>query len=576
VHGLPLKHLPAILVPVALAWVLAPQGAIASASAAVATVAAVAALCLVGGECWRVWAGPRVWLLALLAWAVVDAVIRPVAGWDAMRVLAAGLVAIGLVGVTAAPRTATWGRLAAVTAGTGAGTWLLAERMLHAGRPGGPFGNPNPAATLALVALALAPFLRAPAVGRAAVLAVTVGGIVASGSRAALAGVVAVAVAWGLTRRGVGWMRAVVAVLVIAGGLGLGVRLATDRDPLRYERVRIWAVALRVAAAEVPFGTGPTGFADAAVSHNFPRNGEFARFARLPDLAESDYLQLAATLGLPGVVLALGLVGSVVRRLPLTDARGWGAMAAVAVTSAVNSQFMLPGVTWTVALALGSALPRARPRHNASPRWAGVVAAVALAVAVGAVLTLPDWGVGRQPSRLVDRAQATVRDGPHDDGTLADAEALTWMACSSRPRYGRGWRVLGDIRLRRAVLRHDAELADAAADAFARARRVNPLDAWAALGEGQARRVLGDDRGAWRALNAAVQLEPNFVSAWLERAVLHLAEGEMGAARNALGRAEAALKRAPRTTFVSTYEYALAWADPGSLERLRSATGEAR
>jgi tetratricopeptide (TPR) repeat protein len=229
-----------------------------------------------------------------------------------------------------------------------------------------------------------------------------------------------------------------------------------------------------------------------------------------------------------------------------------------------------------VALALGSVLPRARPRHNASPRWAGVVVAIALAVAVGAVLTLPDWGVGRQPSRLVDRAQATVRDGPHDDGTLADAEALTWMACSSRPRYGRGWRVLGDIRLRRAVLRHDAELADAAADAFVRARRVNPLDAWAALGEGQARRVLGDDRGAWRALSAAVQLEPNFVSAWLERAVLHLAEGEMGAARNALGRAEAALKRAPRTTFVSTYEYALAWADPGILERLRSATGEAR
>src|SRR3989304_648807 len=61
-----------------------------------------------------------------------------------------------------APRGGGGGRLAAVAAGTSAAAWLIPERLLHAGRPPGPFGNPNLAATPALLALALAPRLRAP------------------------------------------------------------------------------------------------------------------------------------------------------------------------------------------------------------------------------------------------------------------------------------------------------------------------------------------------------------------------------------------------------------------------------
>ncbi len=136
-------------------------------------------------------------------------------------------------------------------------------------------------------------------------MAVAAAGVVASGSRAALVGVVAVAATWALARRGGRRTRLAAALLVALAVAGFSVRLATDRDPLRYERVRIWAVAVRVAAAEFPLGCGPSGYADAAMAHNFPREGEFARFARLPDVAESDLLQLAATLGLPGVILLL-------------------------------------------------------------------------------------------------------------------------------------------------------------------------------------------------------------------------------------------------------------------------------
>jgi hypothetical protein len=572
---LPLKRLPALFVPCALAWVLAPHAVEPLPWVSVATIALVAGFCLARAGGCTAWAGPRTWLVGLLAWAALDAALRPVAVSDAARLLAAGVVALGLLVVTGAPRMAAWGRLAVVAAGTSAAVWLIVERLLHAGRPSGPFGNPNLAATPALLALALAPLLRAPVMVRGVLMVVAAGGVVASGSRAALVGIVAVAVTWVLARRSDRRIRLAAAFLVMLAAAGFSVRLATDRDPLRYERVRIWAVALRVAASEFPLGCGPSGYADAAVAHNFPREGEFARFARLPDLAESDLLQLTAALGLPGTVLLVGLVWSVARRLHRRDARVWGVLAAAGATSAFNSQLMVPTVAWTLALAVGSVLPRVRSRTERAPRWATAASVLALAVATGAVLALPEFGAGYAPERLVERAEAGLRTRPDDSSTLAYAEALAWQACAARPRYGRGWRVLGNVRLRRAALCGEADVAEAAAEAFGRARQVNPVDAWAAVGEGQALRMIGDTRGAWQALNAAVALEPNCVPAWIDRAVLSLAQGELGSARNALRRAEAALARSRGATFVSAYERALASADAVTLDRLRSATGEA-
>jgi hypothetical protein len=62
----------------------------------------------------------------------------------------------------------------------------------------------------------------------------------------------------------------------------------------------------------------------------------------------------------------------------------------------------------------------------------------------------------------------------------------------------------------------------------------------------------------------------------LERAVLHLAAGELGPAREALRRVEAAQAVARGAAFVSAYEVALAYADTVTLEQLRAATGEVR
>ena len=570
-----LKDLPALLVPTAAAWVLAARGAVLPPAVLVLS-AGVAALALLAGRRVVVGAGtPAAWGAALLAWTAADAAVRPVAAFGATRVVAAGAVALALFLAAAAPRTVAWGRIAVVSAGACAAVWMTVERALHATRPAGPFGNPDQAATLVLVGVATAPLLGAPPLLRGLLVVAGAAGVVASGSRGALLGLVAVAAVWGMVARRRRALLAAAAVVAAAGALGLALRLATDRDPLRYERIRIWGVALRVAAAEFPLGCGPGGYPDAAIAHNFPRDGEFARFARIPDLAESDFLQAAASLGAPGIVLLVGFAVAAARRLGGRGAGTWGVAAAVIVTSAVNSQAMVMPVLWTCALALGSVQRRPHGRR-ATPPAAALAAAVGVTAAVAAaVLALPDWGMGPNPETVVERAQAAFRSGPGDDA-LADAQARVELACAARPRFGRAWRLLGNIRLRRATLRNEAALAESAAEAFARARGVNPLDVWAALGEASARTSLGDRPAAIRALAAAVRLEPNCGPAWLQLAGVRLSQGEIELARQALRRAEDAERRGRGAAFVTGYEREMAHLDPATVTRLRTALGEAR
>jgi hypothetical protein len=323
--------------------------------------------------------------------------------------------------------------------------------------------------------------------------------------------------------------------------------------------------------AELPLGSGPAGYTDAVLAHNFPRDGELARYARLPVLAESDALQALAALGVVGTLLAAGLAASVAgaaRRAPAA----WGPIAALAVTSAVHTQLPLPAVAWSAALAVAGTLPRARGRRlRVSPAAAlagAAVAAPALALALGA---LPAGRVTAE-GLAAPAARALARGGAGET-TLADAEAGAWTACARRPRWAAGWVALGAVRLERAVAGNDGALAAAAADAFAAGRAANPTDVWAALGEARARRTIGDSAAAARALEAAVRLEPHCAPAWLEIALARVEEGELATARQALSRVETALAAARLRPPESDYERALVQIDHRSLDRLRVRCG---
>jgi tetratricopeptide (TPR) repeat protein len=555
------------------AWVAGAEGVIEAPWSVIITVVVAAGLALPALRR-RKLPAPQAWLAGLLAWAALDAVLRPVASFDAARLVAMGVTALLLAGAGSTPRGAAWGRAAVVVAGLGAAAWLVVERALSAERPGGPFSNPNLGATVALLALAMVPFVPVARGLRAAGGCLAAAGIVASGSRAALLGACTLAVIWGLAGRTRRW-RVLGAALALVGVGGLTLRLLVDRDPLRFERLRIWGVAAKTIAAELPLGCGPGGYADAAAPHNFPLEG-YARYARTPDLAESDLLEALATLGLPGAVLLLGLIASVASRLPRRDGRGWGVVGALAVTSAFSTQLIVPVVAWPAALALAAVLPRGRPRARVLAWPLGVCVGTAVVVAATAVLALSNWGVGEAPARAVERAMSLFRSSGTSDTRMADAEALLVHACSARSRYGRAWRCLGTVRLQRAVLRRDRELAASAARAFSHARRLSGIDAWAAYGEGEALGLAGDLAGAEKALEGAVTLEPNFVGAWLRIGRLRLDQGRVAAARDALAHAETARRRARGADFVSDYERSLASVDRVALRQLRLALGVSR
>jgi len=514
------------------------------------------------------------WLLALVAWAAFAAAVRPVARAEAAWLVAVGGVALLLGVVVATPAGAVWSRLTVLGLAAASATWMLVERLLAPGRPGGPVDDPNRAATVIALGLALLPELRAPAWARAVLAALLASGVAVSGSRAALVAVLA-ALAWRAVAASSVQLRRFALAVALAAAAALALRVALDRDPLRFERLRIWGVAARTAAAAFPLGTGPGGYRDAAVGHNFPRAGEFARYHRVPSLAENDALQLLATLGAPGCVAAAGLLAVAVRRGRRRRELG-GVLAVLLVTSAFHSQLWVPLVAWASVLAMGAAWGR-EPASRWRPERAAVAAAVPLVAAVlAAALAWPRGGLLADDWTRARRAGPALSARSPDPVELAGAEADAWLAATAAPAHPEAWRRVGDLRLQRAVSSADALLAERAWEAYDRARELNPLDVWALFGRGRAAAAIGRGEEARASLRAAVTVEPNCVPAWLELSRVELELGEVAAAWGSLRRAEAALDEARGASAVSAYERALAAPDPVLLARLRAALGEPR
>lgn len=559
----------------AAVWVGGADGVKLRPWAFAATAGALAAALAVRAR----WGGlaadsPRAALGALVAWYAIRAVAAPAAPATAAALVATGAVAWGLAALVAGRRVRDWAAGAVAGVGASSGILLAVGRLVEGVRSDGLLGNPNLSATMALLGLASTPRVRLPAVVRWALGTASALGVLASGSRAALLGLAAVAASWLLAGSPRRWVRPAAAAALVCGLGALVARVAIDRDPLRWERVRIWGVALAVARAHLPWGTGPGGYADAAIARNFPHPDRPARYGLVPDLAESDLLQLAASGGVPGLAIAAWLALALGRRAAAAGPNAWGCLAAIGVTSAFHTQLPVPVVAWTATLAVAAAVPTGR-------RWrtragAAVLAAVAVPVATVAAVALarPPWWLGGSPENLVAAARSLATAGPPSDPRLADAEAAAAQAVALRPRWAEAWRVLGGVRAARASRRADAGLWAAACDAFARARTCNPLDALAAFEQGRAWRALGEADRARGALHAAVALEPNLVGAWLELGLLDLEQGRLAAARAALERALSA--RAARPAEPSAYERALSSFDPTALTRLAGALPEVR
>ena len=544
-----------------------------AAGVALAPWAAAVVGVLVGGvAAWTAVRGVRrdpalLALGGLVGWAVILAALRPVDPGPAAWTVAGGMAAWVTAAAAQRPRAqrgALWG---VALAGVAAAVHLAVERLVEGGRPGGPLEQPVLAATVAVLALAVLPALRLPTAAAAVAGAVLLAGIAASGSRAGMLAVVALAAVW--TRRwGAPTVRRAAAGVAVIGLIGLSIRVATDPDPLRWERVRIWQVAARTALAEAPWGAGPGGFADAALPHNFPRVGELARWYREPSLAESDVLQLAAVLGIPG--LGLGATLALLLLARATPA-GLGVLAALAVTSAVNTQLPVPAVA--VAAALAVAGTQRRPRRVRlwrCTRPQAVAVGALVAVVTGLALSWPRPGLLPDAETL---AAEVRRLAPRDP------RAALVQACEvvrRRPRWGEGRRLWASLYLAQGVKRREAALVERAAQEYAAARAANPTDAFAAFGEAECARLLGEPQRAHRLAQEAVRLEPHFARAWVLLAALELAQGQLDGACQALERAEKARRAGDGVVMISAYEVELVRWDPARATLVASACGGSR
>jgi O-antigen ligase len=328
----------AALVPVAVA-VFAEGGYSAGARIAFGVLALCGAVVASGwraGEQRRVWREPVV--LVLLALAALGALSALWTLGPVDRTLRWALVCAGYAGVVVAAAAVARrrggvellaGALAAMAIGAGlAGliAWLLhappyAEQLSGSWRPGGPFEYPP---ALALLEVSALPALLAAVTSRkrllvwagAIGLAVAAGVLALAASRISLAMAVAVVGLWAARRhRGAPPRRdalpAVLAAALLAGSFAFG----TAGDFL-HGRADTWGAAVETFADRPLAGAGADAFLAGSIQHQAPQTTVFAH--NLP-------LELAAELGIAGLLLALALYAATARAL-------WRARATRAAT----------------------------------------------------------------------------------------------------------------------------------------------------------------------------------------------------------------------------------------------------
>lgn len=457
------------------------------------------------------------------------------------------------------------------------GVWAIAEVLgweplqLTGGgtRPGGPLGSSAYLGAAALLAGGVAlgeasdpegARWRPLAAGCAALGGVA---LIASGARAAwlgagiAAGSVAIARRIRFRRTHAAVLLAIVAVALATGVAGRVTSVASDDRGGARGRLDEWRVATRVIADRPWIGTGPEGYriafgasVDDAYEQEHGRNP-------LPDRAHSAPLDIAATLGVPGLVLLLALLMAIapaVRRAMHGSPTEVGVGAAV-VGYGAQTLFLFPlaELDPTAWLLAGTCLVSAAPvLRRASVAWAPALAAVALAV-IGAAGVLADRrardgdalaAVRVRPDIAAYRlAAAADEESVGSSAALDRAIAMADAALRSHPRdpvvRAERTRLLLSRAKRTGTPRHVHVARRALEDAVA----DDPRNAQLLLRLGVARSLDADDAGAEQAWRAAERLAPRSAAASLDLALLHARAGRLAEARAAVGRA---LERDPR------------------------------
>lgn len=514
--------------------------------------------------------GALTWVLCLGAFASGQLLARRGAGF----VVAATVLSVGFAGLWATAEVLGWRPFALAGAGErpvatlGSSAYLGAAMVLLA-----------PLATgLALDRTRPARYRQAAAVSAA------LGGValVASGARAAWVGALVAAAAVLVTRRPplrstgpwpVAGAVAVVAVALLTGVAGRVPDALSEGTGGVGGRLDEWRVATEVASAHPLTGVGPEGYRIAFGTHVDDAYEIDHGRDPLPDRAHSAVLDVAATVGLPGLAVYLLLLGSVGRFVlrALREGPPWLAGLAAGLVGYVGqSLFLFPlaeldPLAWMLAglvvaaVAVPAELRTVRPAR-VMPAAAGSLAVVAL-VAGGL-----DVAADRRARQSL-LALTSASPAPATPASELRPDALRYHLVDARVHEATGTlaglgAAIDDleaaldispldpvVRSQRArLLLERARATDEASD-LRTARAVlerladdDPRNAGVLLRLGLARSLAGEDAGAETAWLAAERLAPASAAASINLAVAYARQDRRD---EAVAAAERALARDP-------------------------------
>ncbi len=500
-------------------------------------------------------------------------------------------------------------------------------------RPTGTFYNPNFLAAFLAAAVILTfgklvaspgPLRRRP-VGTVLTLGALVvmgGGLLLTGSRG---GVLALSIGL-LVLSG----RKFLLYLAGAGGVLLGLVSIpnpwTERitslaqvDVYAYSRIAIWKSALSMMGDHPWFGVGLGQYKDFSPRYAFPVDAHWARYSRVAEAAHSEYLQVGAELGLPGLLVVLAILFAAVvcvlgsmRRGP-ADQRGttvalFSALAALLVHASVDFPLQIPPLALLLVL-LAAGL---RIHGCEGPSWifefrfrkiygAGLMALFVFASVLAFRPVAGFWyflgGLGAPQNLLQEKW--SLEKAPKEPIGAAESTLLLERAVAVDPRNAAYHNALGSryfqaflqgegnedarrkglyhadfasalnpnsfryvVSLGQAMeslyrLQGETALLEEAAGHYRRALSLAPKNY--RLHEKFARiaEELGDLEGAEKGFRETVRLEPNYLKGWYNLGTFLARQGRMEEARRVLVKGRESARKELKNRAVSPYERTL-------------------
>ena len=363
---------------------------------------------------------------------------------------------------------------------------------------------------------------------------------------------------------------AAISVLLVAGALVSPslVRKFTDirgsSNPYNYMRPKIWAQTLYLIRDNPIFGVGLGQYVYVSRRYAPALEGSVARYAERPGVAHSEYLQYAAETGLPATLLMMGLVGYVIwlaiRRAKTCAPESRAIQEAAILTATGLLSHALVDNNWrvpvmaagVVVFGLGDVLPETdwAPEINWTPT--GRVAALVLvslvwvhsALIPSAGLWFNEQGYRAYASNNLNKAEAD-----YDTATailpihaaLLDERGMLYLERYSQTQ-DRRWIAVAEDFFRQASnanpnfvepLRHmekaliwsltgndesDSRIHPQIAAIDREILRIDPFDPFVRKNLAEALYRDGRRKEAEEELDRALQVEPNYISAYLTMA----------------------------------------------------------